>query len=88
MPKVAANQKLWNQLMKQALIKYPPKSPKASTTFAANKWAAQQYEQAGGQYVSSKQEVDPKLRDYKTEKEKKQKAKAKQLKKKQLRGGY
>lgn len=87
MAKVAANQKLWNSLMKQALTKYPPKSPRAHTTFAANRWAAQEYERQGGQWVSSMREVNPKLRDPKKELEDKRKAKASELKrKKKLRG--
>jgi hypothetical protein len=78
--KVAANQKLWNSLMKQALAKYPPRSPKAHTSFAANRWASQQYEKSGGSWVGSIKEVNPKLRDPKAELEKKKKAKVARMK--------
>jgi hypothetical protein len=75
MAKVAENQKLWNSIMRQAKSKYPPRSPLASTSFAANKWASEQYASQGGQWVSSKSEVPPKFRDLKTEEIKKKKAK-------------
>ena len=87
MAKVAENQKLWNSLMRQAKAKYPPKSPLANTTFAANKWAAQQYESQGGQWVSSKSQVPGNLRDVKTEQEKKKKAKIAKIKRDKKRAG-
>lgn len=87
MAKVAANQKLWNSLMKQALAKYPPRSPRAHTSFAANRWASQQYEKSGGSWVDSIKEVNPKLRDPKVELEKKKKAKVARMKRaKKMRG--
>lgn len=72
---VPANQKMWDQLMSQAQAKYPKRSPKATTSFAANKWAKEQYEKMGGQYVASLQDVPTGLRDFKGEAEKKKKAK-------------
>jgi hypothetical protein len=84
--KVAANQKLWNSLMRQALAKYPPKSPKASTTFAANSWASKEYERMGGKFVDSKSQVPQNMRDPKTDLEKKKKAKANKIKRARMRG--
>ena len=72
--------------MKQALAKYPPRSPQANTSFAANKWASSEYQKRGGQYVSSKSEVQPNMRDPKTEVEKKKKAKANKIKRARMRG--
>lgn len=72
--------------MKQALAKYPPKSPKANTTFAANKWASDEYARRGGQYVDSKSQVNPNMRDPKTELEKKKKARANKIKRARMRG--
>jgi len=84
--RVASNQKLWNQLMSQALAKYPKRSPNATASPAANRWAAAQYQKRGGQYVSSKSEVQPNMRDKKTEDLKKKKAKATRIKKARMRG--
>jgi hypothetical protein len=81
MAKVAANQKLWNSLMRQAKAKYPTKRPGAGTNRAANKWASQEYARQGGDWVSSIKEVDPKLRDPKKELEDKKKAKITRIKK-------
>ena len=86
MARVAANQKLWNRLMKQALAKYPARSPQATTSFAANRWAASQYQKMGGQYVDSKSQVQPNMRDPKTDAEKKKKAKANKIKRARMRG--
>lgn len=72
--------------MKQALAKYPPKSPRANTTFAANKWASEEYQRRGGQYVDSKNEVQPSMRDPKTDLEKKKKARANKIKRARMRG--
>lgn len=78
--KFARNQLMWNSLMRQALAKYPPRSPNATTSFAANRWASQQYTTQGGSWVGSMDQVDPKLRDVKTEKIKKEKAKVSRIK--------
>lgn len=87
MAKVAANQKLWNSLMRQALAKYPPKSPKAHTTFAANRWASQAYERMGGRYVDSMREVQTNMRDPKKDLERKKQAKIARIKRaKKMRG--
>jgi hypothetical protein len=80
MAKVAENQKLWTSIMRQAKSKYPPRSPMATTSFAANKWASEEYSRQGGQWVSSKSEVPTKFRDLKTEEQKKKKAKIAKVK--------
>lgn len=73
--------------MRQALAKYPPKSPKAHTTFAANRWASQEYEKMGGRYVDSIKEVQTNMRDPKKELEQKKKAKVARIKRaKKMRG--
>lgn len=54
-----ANPRLWNLTVlqaKQRFSKYP--SP------AAAHWVHSHYAQMGGKFVSSKREVDPRLRDY------------------------
>ena len=81
MAKVAANQKLWNSLMRQAKAKYPTKRPGAGTNRAANKWASQENARQGGDWVSSIREVDQKVRDPKKELEDKKKAKMSRIKK-------
>jgi len=72
--------------MNQALAKYPKRSPNATASPAANRWAAAEYQKRGGQYVSSKSEVQPNMRDKKTEDLKKKKAKATRIKKARMRG--
>ena len=78
--KFARNQLMWNSLMRQALAKYPPRSPNATTSFAANRWASQQYVSQGGSWVATMDQTDPKLRDPKTEAIKKEKAKVSKIK--------
>jgi hypothetical protein len=84
--RVAANQKLWNQLMRQALAKYPKKSVRGTASVAANRWAASEYQKRGGQYVGSKSEVQPSMRDPKAEAVKKKKAKDTKVQKSRMRG--
>lgn len=60
------NPKLWNTLKQQAVAKYPRQHGKG-TTPQANKWISEQYAQAGGGFVRSKKEIDPKKRDLKQE---------------------
>lgn len=86
MARVAANQKLWNQLMRQAMAKYPKRSPQATASPAANRWAAAEYQRRGGQYVSSKGEVQPNMRDPKADALKKKKSKESRVKKARMRG--
>ena len=65
--KVPANPKMWNMITMQAkskFAKYP--SP------AAAHWVHAKYTQMGGQFVDSKKDVDPKMRDLAQEKMDKQ----------------
>jgi hypothetical protein len=68
-----ANPKLWNMLTVQADSKFSKNSP------ARGHWIHSRYNAMGGQYVNSKREVDPRMRDYvqeaKDKKEKDQKKK-------------
>jgi hypothetical protein len=69
-----ANERLYNMITTQAKSKfstYP--SP------AAAHWVSSRYRQMGGQYVSSKSQIDPKMRDY--EHDKMEEKKKKSLKK-------
>ena len=64
-----ANPKMWNMLTTQARSKF--------TTYpspAAAHWVHSRYVAMGGQFVQSKKEIDPRLRDYvKEEQDKKEK---------------
>lgn len=60
-----ANPKLWNMITAQANSKFSKNSP------ARGHWIHSRYNAMGGQYVNSKREVDPRLRDYAAEEEKK-----------------
>lgn len=54
-----ANPKMWNMLTTQARSKF--------TTYpspAAAHWVHSRYVAMGGQFVESKKEIDPRLRDY------------------------
>jgi hypothetical protein len=85
MAKVAANQKLYNSIKRQAASKFPPKAGKSNP--AANNWVSKQYEQEGGTWVTSIKEVDPKFRDVPAELAKKKKAKiAENIRKKKQSG--
>lgn len=61
---IPSNQVLWNSLVSQAKAKYPSRRSKG-LSFAAASWVKQQYASKGGQYVSSKAEVE--IRDTKKE---------------------
>lgn len=68
---IPANERLYNMITTQAkskFAKYP--SP------AAAHWVSSRYRQMGGKYVSSKREIDPKMRDYDHDKKEEQKKKA------------
>lgn len=60
-----ANPKLWNMITAQAATRFSKNSP------ARGHWIHSKYNAMGGQYVNSKREVDPRLRDYVAEAEKK-----------------
>lgn len=68
------------------MAKYPKRSPQATASPAANRWAAAEYQRRGGQYVSSKGEVQPNMRDPKADALKKKKAKESRVKKARMRG--
>ena len=84
---VAKNQKLWNNIMRQAKANYPTRSPLASTNRAANTWAKKEYERQGGEWVGSKQEVPQNLRDPQADRIKAQKAKIAKRKRDKKRAG-
>jgi hypothetical protein len=58
-----ANPRLWNMITMQAKTKFP-KYPSP----AAAHWVHAHYLQMGGQFVKSKKDVDPKMRDVAQEK--------------------
>lgn len=60
-----ANPKLWNMITAQAATRFSKNSP------ARGHWIHSRYNAMGGQYVNSKREVDPRLRDYAAEEQKK-----------------
>lgn len=60
-----ANPRLWNMITAQAATRFSKNSP------ARGHWIHSKYNAMGGQYVNSKREVDPRLRDYVAEAEKK-----------------
>lgn len=53
-----ANPKLWNMVTAQANARFSKNSP------ARGHWIHSKYNALGGQYVNSKRDVDPRLRDY------------------------
>lgn len=85
--KVPMNEQLWNSLMRQAKAKYPIKNPNAKTSFPINEWVAKEYARQGGQYVESKTQVPPKMRDEKARQETKKKAKISKAKRDKKRAG-
>lgn len=70
-----ANPKMYNMVVAQARTKF--------TTYpspAAAHWVRNRYTQMGGQYVKSKKDIDPKMRDYaQEERDKKEKAQKKKV---------
>ena len=77
-----ANPKLWNSLREQARAKFPHSGSSGALPFPAAKWLSEEYARQGGQYVSSKRDIDPKLRDYDQEAEDAKKRKEQELKRK------
>lgn len=73
------NPKLYEAIEAQAKAKYPKRRGKG-TSPQANKMISQQYLSAGGGYVRSIKEVDPKKRDFKAEAKKKAEEKEKRKK--------
>jgi hypothetical protein len=55
---VPANPKLWNMVKAQSKTRFSKNSP------ASAHWIHAKYQQMGGNFVKSKKEVDPRLRDY------------------------
>lgn len=71
-----ANPKLYNMITTQAGAKFSKNSP------AKAHWIHAKYVQMGGQFVKSKREVDPRMRDYAHEAlEKKEEAAKKRISK-------
>lgn len=70
-----ANPKMYNMVVAQARTKF--------TTYpspAAAHWVRTRYTQMGGQYVKSKKDIDPKMRDYaQEERDKKEKDQKKKV---------
>lgn len=60
---IPANPKMWNMITMQAKTRFP-KYPSP----AAAHWVHAKYVQMGGQFVKSKKDVDPKMRDLAQEK--------------------
>lgn len=54
-----ANPKLWNMYVAQAKAKF-----RVYPSPAAAHWVHSHYAQVGGQFVTSKKEIDPRFRDY------------------------
>ena len=82
-----ANPKLWNLLRNQARAKYPSRVTK-NLSFPASKWLRDEYARQGGQFVASKRDVDPKLRDEKQDAEDAKKRKEAEKKKKEKQRGF
>lgn len=76
-----ANPQLWNRLVSQAKAKFPHSNPRGGVNRAGAKWIKEEYAREGGQYVESKQDVDPKFRDYKKEEADKKRRKENEKKK-------
>jgi hypothetical protein len=77
---------MWNGIMNQAKAKFPHAKPDGGTTFPQNTWASREYKKEGGQYVKSKDDVDPRFRDYKKEAEDKKARKEKEKEKRRDQG--
>lgn len=81
-----ANPQLWNRLVQQARAKFPHSNPKGGLTFPEASWVKKEYARTGGQFVDSKEDVDPRFRDYKKEADDKKRRKENELKKRRDRG--
>jgi len=68
---VPANPKLYNMIKAQALTRFSKNSP------AKAHWIHARYLQMGGKFVSSKKDVDPRMRDYVAEANEKKEEEAK-----------
>ena len=79
---IPGNPKLWDSLRSQARAKFPHSGLNGPLPFPAAKWLRDEYNRQGGQYVDSKEQIDPKLRDYKQEAEDSKKRKISELKRK------
>jgi hypothetical protein len=60
---IPANPKLWNSLRAQARAKFPHSGLEGTLPYPAAKWLKAEYDRQGGQYVTSKQDINPRLRD-------------------------
>lgn len=77
----ASNQKLWNQVLREAKAKYPPKNPKHPMNRAVASWATKEYERRGGTWGLIE------IPDPKAEALKKQKAKIAEKKREKKKAG-
>jgi hypothetical protein len=66
---IPANPRLYNMVRVQASTRFSKDSP------SKGHWIHTKYNQMGGQYVTSKKDIDPKNRDYEEEKKEKQEKK-------------
>lgn len=82
-----ANPQMYNQLSNRARTMYAQRSVDGRMNFAAARWLADEYAKLGGQYVDSKEQVDPRFRDYDKEEEDRIKAKKRERKKRAERRG-
>jgi hypothetical protein len=67
---IPANPRLYNMVRVQAQSRFSKDSP------ASAHWIHTKYGQMGGQYVTSKKDIDPKNRDYEAEKREKEEKKS------------
>lgn len=81
-----ANPQLWNRLVSQSKARYPHNNPKGGMTRVEVNWVKDEYDREGGQYVDSKDDIDPRFRDYKKEAEDKKRRKENDKKKRRARG--
>jgi hypothetical protein len=81
-----ANPQMWNNFVGQAKARFPHSNPRGGMTRPEVKWVKEKYAQAGGQFVDSKDDVDPRFRDYKKEEADKERRKENEKKKRRNRG--
>lgn len=81
-----ANPILWNRIVANSRSRFPHSNPHGGLTRPEAKWASEEYVREGGQYVDSKQDVDPRFRDYKKEEADKKRRKENEKKKRREHG--
>lgn len=78
---VPENPKFWNMLRRQASAMYPGHGKLGQLSAPAAKWLHSKYEQEGGQFVGSTQQVPQQFRDLDQEKLDSEKRKEQEKKK-------